>query len=139
MNLQPFADRFNRSVHFISLDKEFALAEVDAESDSICINDWIYLSCEEVEKEFNSIAGKKMRKVIQWRISWLVYDPGVRYYPDGSGEPPSEELVEGELYENFEYATIAVLNKLITERINDGFQAEAEIEMEKLAEQLEDY
>ena len=29
-----------------------------------------------------------------WYVAQIVYDPGVRYYPDGSGEPPSWD--EGE-------------------------------------------
>jgi len=27
-------------------------------------------------------------------LGHMVYNPGVRYYPDGSGEPPSEDFVE---------------------------------------------
>jgi len=41
--------------------------------------------------ETNSIGGKKSHDTILWDVWTYDYNPGVSYYPDGSGEPPSTD------------------------------------------------
>jgi hypothetical protein len=41
------------------------------------------------ENEVATIGGRRTRR--EFTLLKFVYDPGVRYYPDGSGEPPSED------------------------------------------------
>ena len=38
--------------------------------------------------------GNREREVVKWWVGREEYDPGVRYYPDGSGEPPSVDTVD---------------------------------------------
>lgn len=70
------------------------------------IDKWIYIQ---------PIIGKRQtigRSVdcIQYQISVLVHDPGVYRYPDGSGQPPTDDLEE--LYTPFDQQEDAVRKAL---------------------------
>ncbi|MHA2031587.1 MAG: hypothetical protein ACW99Q_19595 [Candidatus Kariarchaeaceae archaeon] len=46
------------------------------------------------DEESETIIGKDTKKNFLFDIVAIEYNPGVHMYPDGSGEPPSEEEIE---------------------------------------------
>jgi hypothetical protein len=61
-----------------------------------------------------------------WQLSKTVTVPGVRYYPDGSGEPDSSDVVDVSVHEHAHEAAKALILALVTERIDEAFYAEGE-------------
>jgi len=57
---------------------------------TISVNDGQYelIACHQTFL-VDGIGGQKEQKTILWDVWTYDYDPGVRYYPDGSGQPPS--------------------------------------------------
>lgn len=74
----------------VCLNKDF-----QDETETIIVDGWIYLvQTDEHEETYVSLGaeGKQTRKVKGWALSYGWEDPGVRYYKDGSGQPPSWEV-----------------------------------------------
>jgi hypothetical protein len=66
--------------------------------------------------ERETINGKK--PVVKFGAYATTYDPGVRYYPDGSGQPPSEDLVDlGEADERPDGPLTEALKAIVEQRI----------------------
>lgn len=92
--------------------------ERDHDSDMIVIDGWIYLAeTDEHEETYVSLGaeGKQTRKVKGWYLSYGWEDPGVRYYPDGSGQPPSWEVADCNppTYRNLFSAIEAICNMIV--------------------------
>ena len=68
---------------------------------------------------------------IKYEIGHSVIDYGVRYYPDGSGEPPSEEIVDDAECYNLNEAIKTILLLNLEFHIDDVFMNIGEEEMEK--------
>jgi len=67
-----------------------------------------------------------------------VYNPGVMYYPDGSGEPPSEDYSElGKASTNPNGPLTEAIKALIEFRLNDLFEHEADEEEAKYWAEME--
>ncbi len=68
---------------------------------------------------------------VVYQIAKCVRVPGRMYYPDGSGEPDSDELKEaGEPYSSFDKAVIEACKLLVEARLNDFLEDEAEHHLE---------
>lgn len=65
--------------------------ERDRGDDTIVIGGWLYLTDTVVEDVLVQL-GTKMQERPAWYMSYGYEDPGVRYYSDGSGQPPSWEV-----------------------------------------------
>lgn len=54
----------------------------------------------------------------KWGFSYNVHDPGVRYHKDGSGTPPSDELVEHkEIYATIQMCVEGVAKHMMNQRL----------------------
>ena len=53
----------------------------------IIIEDWIYLYPIKVDVPHETLSGTTTTKETRWTVSYGYVIHGVRYYPDGSGEP----------------------------------------------------
>lgn len=75
--------------------------------------------------ERETINGSK--PVVKYGAYGTVYHPGVMYYPDGSGEPPSEDYVElGDEDERPDKPLTEALKALVEQRINELLDHEAD-------------
>ena len=64
--------------------------EGDEDEKYVSIDEWIT-----IYPEFKTVEigiGKAKKSILFYQLQHVVYDPGVRYYPDGSGEPPSTDV-----------------------------------------------
>lgn len=69
--------------------------ERDHDDDMICIDGWIYIMPMGHEEEFQRLGQEKQKRTVPgWYMTYAVYDPGVRYHKDGSGTPPSTDVVD---------------------------------------------
>lgn len=63
----------------------------------------------------------------KFQVFEIVSYPGVYYYPDGSGEPPSEDWNEvGEISDDFDDRVLTALNVVMLNRLRDLQTAEGE-------------
>lgn len=65
----------------------------DPHSDpAVVVDGWLYIMETEKDVEITTI-GRVIKKTRPaWYLSYETHNPGVRYYPDGSGEPPSSDV-----------------------------------------------
>ena len=93
--------------------------------------------------ERETINGKK--PVVKFGAYATVYDPGVLYYPDGSGQPPSEDMVElGEANERPDQPLTEALKAIVEQRIiqlqeHEADEAEAKFWEEEDLERVDWY
>jgi hypothetical protein len=59
----------------------------------------IYKRYEDVERR--SISGTRTIKLARYVVTSFSYDTGVRYYPDGSGQPPGWEIEDVGKFDTF--------------------------------------
>jgi hypothetical protein len=60
----------------------------------------------------------------KWGFSFNVHDPGVRYHKDGSGTPPSDELVEHkEIYTTIQMCVEGIAKHMMNHRIAEMKEA----------------
>lgn len=72
-----------------------------------------------------TITGTKPR--VEYGVFTTSYDPGVRYYPDGSGEPPSWDVEEyGESSFNQDDVLIQAIQVLVKNELELFTEAEAD-------------
>jgi hypothetical protein len=83
----------NVSVELIAEDGVSAIAAAEA---MVVIDGWLYVMDSEMDKETIT----KTVKVPAWYVSYGWNDPGVRYYRDGSGQPPSWEVADIGTYQS---------------------------------------
>lgn len=61
------------------------------------------------------------------------FHPGVYYYPDGSGEPPSEDIVDiGKRSKDPSQPLVEAIKAMVGYHLDDFLVAEAEKEIDKL-------
>ena len=90
---------------------------------------------EEMELPIPSIAGPRGTRP-GYQLYSVDYDPGVRYYPDGSGEPPSADVVDiGEPQADFDTQVLEALKLAMEKRLYDFQEMENE---QRYAEELEE-
>lgn len=68
-------------------------------------------------------------KVSRWGISVATYNPGVRYYPDGSGEPPSADVTDLENVPTLDKAIRKVIHWLIDQWLDQARDRQADAAM----------
>jgi hypothetical protein len=66
----------------------------DQAGKAILIEGWIYLVPKHGKEKRESILGTVEHDVILWDVSYGYVIHGVRYYPDGSGEPDDYDVKE---------------------------------------------
>lgn len=75
--------------------------------------------------DVSSLSGS--RKVVTYCAYATVFHPGVMYYPDGSGEPPSEDLIDlGKASTNPDGPLTEAFKALVEHRLNELFEYEAD-------------
>jgi hypothetical protein len=103
----------------------------------ICLDGGIYITPVLTERINRGILAKKKKKTgifdMMYQLQVATYDPGVRYYKDGSGQPPSEDIEDvGEPIGNAYIAVQRALDMIWKQRL-DGL-----MESVSMAEQEED-
>lgn len=71
------------------------------------------------EIDYIKMIGKEPRKTWGYFVSFLSFDPGVRYHPDGSGTPPSVDVAEEHFYRNYTRAAGVALKGVLTRLVDD--------------------
>jgi len=69
---------------------------------------------------------------IRWYVQVIVHDPGVRYYPDGSGQPPSDDIADIDNYWDLSRALIKAIGLIVEDRLSNAAENYA---MDRMAEQ----
>ena len=84
--------------------------------------------------ELYSICKAEKTIIDNYVYSYRVDDPGVRYYKDGSGEPPSSDMKESRrTYRNCADATIGLIKFIIQAQCEDILNSIVEQEFEEIA------
>lgn len=115
----------------------FGKKNVSKDEESIVVNEWIYATQHEKIVKRKSILGTKKVKEQVWDIQVIVHDPGVRHYPDGSGQPPSDELVDRKFDLNFRDALLEVKKLQAENEIDNTLEYLAEKELNETMEERE--
>ena len=71
------------------------------------------------EIDYVKMIGKEPRPTWGYFVSFLSFDPGVRYHPDGSGTPPSVDVAEEHFYRNYTRAAGVALKGVLTRLVDD--------------------
>lgn len=86
--------------------------------------------------EQKTIVGE--RQVITYGAYATTFHPGVMYYPDGSGEPPSEDYVPlGEESQRPDDALTEALKALVAHRLYELFEHESDLAEERFLAEME--
>jgi hypothetical protein len=73
-----------------------------------------------------------------WNVDVMVYDPGVRYYPDGSGQPPTWDEAPALRGETLANAIVFVVGKLVSDCIDGFLELVSEAKMMQDAKEWEE-
>ena len=111
---------------------ELTAEEGNTDNPLITIDGWLYIMDSEMDKETIT----KTVKVPAWYVIYGWNDPGVRYYPDGSGQPPSWEVDDIGTYRSLHQAISACCERIIRQRLDDHGQHEMCEQMAKEQEAL---
>jgi len=90
-----------------------------------------YLSLYQEEhtlKELGILVGNLASKVTAYVLERIVYDPGVRYYKDGSGQPPTEDYVPVATFASAANACRKIMQMVLEQRLDNAMTADGENE-----------
>jgi hypothetical protein len=112
------------------------IAEEGMDEPMITVDGWLYIMDSEMDKETIT----KTVKVPAWYLSYGYHDPGVRYYKDGSGQPPSWEVDDIGTYQSLYVAINNCASRIVQNHL-DGLGEQEMCEQmakdEELAKQHE--
>jgi hypothetical protein len=89
-------------------------AEEGMDEPMITIDGWLYVMESEMDKETIT----KTVKVPAWELSYAHYDPGVRYHRDGSGTPPSVDVVDIGSYQSLYVAINNCASRIVQNHLD---------------------
>jgi len=124
--------------------KHTPTVSIDGSGDEamVVLDGGVYVAPFWAKVEAKVIGGKKTRKEIQYQLQVILHDPGVRYYKDGSGQPPSDDIVDkGEPVANPFRAANEALSLLLSQRIDsflEGLAEEMQYQEDKKAGYFQD-
>jgi hypothetical protein len=125
---EKFKEAFKQVFH---QDDAVALVE-DADGNYLNIEGILVFECEvEKEKRCLHMDHSEKVKVPGWLTQVVTYDPGVRYYKDGSGQPPSEDVEDVGTDERIWQCIRRVLKMVSNQRIDAYVEGASYEEMYK--------
>lgn len=101
----------------------------------IVVEDIIYINCGCIEWENSTILGSETTYHKGFIVSRMAYYPGVYRYADGSGEPPSEELVDEKTHLSVRNAACDALNRAWSMIIDQAIEEREEAYIDHLEEE----
>lgn len=135
---EVLADEARQAKHF-ELTKAVVKAvlgdqvEVQQDDDMIRIGNVVGICETDVSNE--CLDTDRKWTTVGYQVVRFTYDPGVMYFPDGSGEPPSEDCDNvGEAHNRFEDALKAAIALHIESEVDDYLTARSEVEFEEDAD-----
>jgi len=101
------------------------------------LDGWIILTPFWTEESNPTILGNTKTNAIHYELSKVVHDPGVYRYPDGSGQPPSDDVEPLEVFSNINKAVKEAACLWMKNHINNILESIDEEEFEKETEEIE--
>lgn len=101
----------------------------------IIIDNFIYINCGCIEDKNPTILGDNTTYHKGFTVSRMVSYPGVYRYADGSGEPPSEELVDEKNHRSVRGAASDALNRAWSRILDQAFEEREEAYMDHMEEE----
>jgi hypothetical protein len=98
----------------------FFKIEEDEKQEYPAIN--IYANERDMKTDCYSFQLAQINEEGEWIYLWESIDAGVRYHPDGSGTPPSSEMIESDIFQNFGKALVALILFIVENNVNDSLE-----------------
>jgi len=106
---------FRKTLELALAAAKISPAEIKEDRESYSLSVGEYSICR-TEQIVETSTGSSV--LYKWLVSKEIYYPGVRYYKDGSGEPPSTDVADIEQYDFYGQAIVRMIQEIVSDYVN---------------------